>query len=135
MKRILTLAAILAVMGAGTAQAQLTKPEARHAITRYLAKAHKQGENESFAVNDCHRRSKNFIWCHVAEYGLAGEAYGHGNIFYRIKAKKEKGKIRLSAARWGELEKPAASAPTNNAPTGGSSGGSSSGPIYGLARR
>ena len=101
MKRILTLAAVLALLGASTAQAQLTKPEARRAISRYLAKAQKRGENKGFALNDCHRRSKNLIWCHVVEYGLTLEGYGNGNIFYQIKDQKgERREFHLLSALW-----------------------------------
>lgn len=108
MGRVIVIAAVLLglLLGASTAQARLRNPEARRVMTGYLAELQERGENEGFAVNDCHRYSKDLIWCHVVEYGVELEGFGVGTMYYRMKAKAVKKQIILSAAPWGQLEKP-----------------------------
>ncbi len=76
---------------------------ARRVMALYLSEQQELGHNYGYAVNACHRYSRILIWCFIVEYGVEWQGFGVGDLYYRLRAKRSDGAIRLLSSLWDDL--------------------------------
>lgn len=109
MKRVALLAAVLVMLGAGSAQGSpgpIDAASAKGAIRDYLQEEQRTGGNQGFDLNGCERRRLAIV-CAVTEYGVFVEVPGAEcpcDLSHRIAAwKATNGETRLRSSLFGVL--------------------------------